>query len=387
MSEAAADNEVGSERRFLVLAADLWETGGIGTAMRTFVRALADLHGQDSCQVISLRGRESGDEVPAIVLDRGFESNRPRVPMTKKAAFACRALQAVRHRQRGLLIVAGHPHLAPIAWLAASISGAPYVVWVFGKESWAPMGRIKRRAIRQADLVLAITRYTATAATAAQGIDGSQVRLLRLCLPPWRVVQPSAGRPGDGSVLSVARLDRADAYKGVDTLVRAWPAVRKALPAASLTVVGDGDDRGRIRAIATDLGVADHIQFAGKVTDEELWALYAKASLFALPGRAVLGPDPEGEGFGLVFIEAQAAGVPVVAGRAAGAVEAVRDGSTGVLVDPEDPADVARVIVDLLRDDHRRAEMADAGPKFVAEEFSYERFRAEVADVVDSQRR
>src|SRR5207249_10983994 len=110
---------------------------------------------------------------------------------------------------------------------------------------------------------------------------------------------------------------------------------------AELVIVGDGPDRQRLERTASLLRLDGRVRFAGRVSDEELASLYAGATVFALPGRARLGPHPEGEGFGLVFIEAGAAGLPVVAGRAGGTTEAVVDGETGLLVDPEDPDDIA----------------------------------------------
>src|SRR5262249_52881604 len=144
------------------------------------------------------------------------------------------------------------------------------------------------------------------------------------------------------TVLCVARLDRDDMYKGVDMLLRAWPRVLEGSPDARLVVVGDGNDRPRLAGIAASVGVEAAVEFRRRVPDNELGELYRTATVFALPGRARMGPAPEGEGFGLVFIEAQAAGLPPIAGRAAGAMEALVDGETGLFVDPDDPEDIAR---------------------------------------------
>jgi phosphatidylinositol alpha-1,6-mannosyltransferase len=179
-------------------------------------------------------------------------------------------------------------------------------------------------------------------------------------------------------VLTVARLLRADRYKGVDTLLRAWPAVVEAVPGATLAIVGDGDDRADMEALAEAGGTGPSVRFLGRLSDDALADCYERASLFALPGRVRLGPEPEGEGLGLVFLEAAAAGLPVVAGRAGGAVEAVDDGRTGFLVDPESPAAVADGIVALLVDPSRATAMGRAGQAMVVDRFGAERFDAEV---------
>jgi phosphatidylinositol alpha-1,6-mannosyltransferase len=168
----------------------------------------------------------------------------------------------------------------------------------------------------------------------------------------------------------------------VDTLLLAWLHVLRHAPDAELTVIGDGDDRARLERRAERLGVASRVRFRGRVSDAELRDAYAQARVFALPGRARLGAHAEGEGFGLVFLEAAAAGLPSVAGRAGGAVEAVEDGVTGILVDPNSPQAVARAIVSILREPDLARSMGEAGRRRVEREFSGERFRGRIGALI-----
>jgi phosphatidyl-myo-inositol dimannoside synthase len=180
-------------------------------------------------------------------------------------------------------------------------------------------------------------------------------------------------------VLTVARLDAANAYKGVDTLLYAWPLVLTRVPGAILRVVGAGTDRARLERIAGYLGVAWQVRFDGWLPDADLAAAYQAARAFALPGRIHHTGGPAGEGFGLVFLEAAAAGLPCVAGRAGGALEAVVDGETGLLVDPESPRDVAGAIAFLLTQPAEAQRMGAAGRARVAEQFVFGRFADDVA--------
>lgn len=375
-----------AEPQFLLLAADLWETGGIGTAMRTMLCALADLHGADNCFAMTLRGRTKQQTVPARILDAGFVTSAQRIPLWPKVRFAVAVCRAAGRRGSLMTIIGGHPQLAALTWLAHATSGRPYVAWVYGKESWAPLGRLRRAALRRANAVLAITSFTAQAATNAQKLDPGRVRVVRLCLPPWHTGPAPVTRRSDEVVLCVARLDREDRYKGVDMLVKAWPRVLAARPQTVLKIVGDGNDRDHIAGIVEELGVGGSVRLLGTVSHDQLTDLYRRASLFALPGRASMGPEPEGEGFGIVFVEAQAAGLPVIAGRAAGAQEAVCDGSTGLLVDPEDPDDIASAITRLLADEALRTRMGEAAVAFVNADFSYDRFRTDIARAMQASR-
>jgi phosphatidylinositol alpha-1,6-mannosyltransferase len=185
-------------------------------------------------------------------------------------------------------------------------------------------------------------------------------------------------------VLTVARLDPEHAYKGVDVLLQAWPLVMRRVPSAELVVAGDGRDRGRLEDLVRSLGLGGAVRFAGRVSDRELIGLYGSAMTFALLARAPLGLRPVGEGFGIVLIEAGAAGLPVVAGNAGPAPEVVVDGETGILVDPEDKFAVADAIVELFQNPEIRRRMGDAGQKRVAQQYSYDAFRARVADLLEA---
>jgi phosphatidylinositol alpha-1,6-mannosyltransferase len=184
-------------------------------------------------------------------------------------------------------------------------------------------------------------------------------------------------------VLTVARLDAADAYKGVDTLILAWPLVLAQRPQAELIVVGDGNDRQRLEAMADVLGIESRVRFLGRVSDGALRRAYASAQIFALPGRHSAGVVAEGEGFGLVFIEAGAAGLPVVAGRGAGTDDAVAHGVSGLLVDARELHDVARAIVLLLGDPTLARRLGRGGRERAAGLFSESRFRREVGSLLD----
>ena len=146
--------------------------------------------------------------------------------------------------------------------------------------------------------------------------------------------------------------------KGQDVLVRTFPAVRAAAPDAVLVLAGTGTFRRRVEEIARCSGAGDAIRFPGEVSDDELPALYAASDVFAMPCRPRWG-GLEVEGFGIVFMEAAAAGVPAVAGRSGGASEAVLDGETGLVVDGTDDRAVVEAIVTLLRDPDRAAAMGE----------------------------
>lgn len=388
-AERAADliEREATTPRVLVLATDPVEAGGVGRATRTLLGALTQLYGPERVGVLPVWGGGRQHDLPGWWLHPGW-SGSGRVPAYRQVAYAIRAVRLARRWRRRLVVVAAHPHLAPVARLAALASGCRYAVWAHGYEVWGPVRRRVRAGLRPADSVWAVSAFTASQLRDRGLAASERIRVLPHALPSElaSALAASSQVAGAGShgavasprVLSVARLTRGNAYKGVDTLLQAWPAVCERVGAAQLVVVGAGDDRPRLEELAEHLGIMGSVEFTGQISDGELAAAYAQAQVFALPGRARTGAAAGGEGFGLVFLEAAASGLPVVAGRAAGAVEAVRDGKTGLLVDPDDPQAVARAVADLLDDPDRAAAMGEAGRRWVADAFSFERFRARI---------
>ena len=150
-----------------------------------------------------------------------------------------------------------------------------------------------------------------------------------------------------------------------------------------MLVVGDGPDRARLEQIGKLLGQEDNISFEGELTDDALVDLYRRASVFALPVRSSDDP-PQGEGFGLVFAEAGAARLPVVAGDATAIPEVVVHKETGLLVDPMDLQAIADGIVRLLADPELAQRMGDAGRERALTKFSFDVFGATVTRLTDS---
>jgi phosphatidylinositol alpha-1,6-mannosyltransferase len=159
--------------------------------------------------------------------------------------------------------------------------------------------------------------------------------------------------------------------KGQDVLLRALPAVLRSVPDAALLIVGDGPDRKRLETITDREGVRGAVRFTGPVPLSELPAHYDAGELFAMPCRTRRrGLDVEG--LGIVYLEASAAGLPVLAGQSGGAPDAVRDGGTGHVVDGTDIGAVARAIVDLLSDPARAKAMGAAGRDWVEREWTWD---------------
>src|SRR6266849_3079800 len=254
------------------------------------------------------------------------------------------------HARRGLAfgVIA---HGADLLLLEAKIQRSPFKRWT------------ARRIFSRCSVVVANSGWTTDLARSVLTSLGchalaADVRTVPLGTTPSRFhagvdagpVRRKYGLDGGPWLLTVARLDF---HKGIDTVIRALPAIRAAFPSARYAVAGVGSRRGALEALASELGLADAVRLLGFVPDDDLPSLYNAADLFVLASRRY---DLLVEGFGIAIVEASASGLPVIASRSGGIPEAVREGETGFLVDPDDPAAVAAKAIRLLGDDALRSE-------------------------------
>jgi phosphatidylinositol alpha-1,6-mannosyltransferase len=185
------------------------------------------------------------------------------------------------------------------------------------------------------------------------GVDGER---FRPDVNP-RLIRDRYGLDGARVLLTVGRLVER---KGHDVVIRALRRVSEAIGPVRYLIAGSGSEERRLRALAADLGCADEVIFIGHVSDEDLPPLYAACDVFVMPSRALQERDGI-EGFGIVFLEAGASGKPVIGGRSGGITDAVLDGTTGVLVNPQDVEEIAEALIRLLRDREDAARMGEEG--------------------------
>jgi phosphatidylinositol alpha-1,6-mannosyltransferase len=261
--------------------------------------------------------------------------------------------EAIRLRPDAILC--GHVFTAPAGLVLRRVLNAPLALYLYADE--LPAHRwLTRLALRQSDLAIAISRYTAELALDL-GARPDRLELVPpgVDLPPPRRV-PRSSVP---TLVTVARLE--DRYKGHDVVLRALGRIRREVPGARWVVIGDGALRPELEQLARDLGVDDAVEFAGAVDDAERDRRLDEAHVFVMPSR-LPPPGAGGEGFGIVYLEAALHELPVVAGQAGGAMDAVVDGETGLLVpDPADPVQVADAVLALLNDPDRAKRLGQAG--------------------------
>jgi phosphatidylinositol alpha-1,6-mannosyltransferase len=275
----------------------------------------------------------------------------------------------------------GHVNYAPMGLLLKRLRpNLRYGVMVHGVEAWSQLPRIRRRAVRNADFVMSVSDYTKRQVVEANGVNPEKVYLLPNTLA-WDGNE--TGRRGEGETegvrkatrfLSVCRLDAREQYKGIDTVIKALPAVRARVPDLEYVVVGSGSDLERHKGVAADRGVADRVQFLGSIDERALRAAYESCDVFVLPSA--------GEGFGIVFLEAMHCGKPIIAAHSGATPEVVKDGETGMLVEAGNVEQLASAMIALGANKAERDRMGAAGHTRLQENFTFDHFKRRLHEIV-----
>ena len=351
----------------LVLAPSLEGVGGIQNYIHTLADALQDILGENHVRIIAVPGEP-----------QPRRSGRAALRRSTKFRFLASAIAAV-FSWRPDLIICAHIGVAPVARLIQRFTGIPYWLVIYGIEVWGNLSSLKREALRAANLYVTITHFTLNATAARHGLNSPSALILPPALPKRLLRSTSDCTSEEGRrpmVLTVGRIAATEQYKGHDVMLEAWPIVLHRVPDAVYWIVGDGDDRQRLERRAHELGIADSVHFAGSLSAEDLDVCYDRCSVLAMPARTELDTQtPRGEGFGIVFLEAMAHSRPVVGPEVGAPAEFIRSGEHGLLVDPQDPREVAQALIELLEDPARASRMGRAAREWVAREFSFDRFR------------
>ena len=309
--------------------------GGIAQYNRDFFRALAESGAVSSITVLPRQAPDVSAPPERIGQTR---ARRGRI------AYAVATLRTALFRPIDL-VFCGHLFMVPLAALIARLKDAKLIIQTHGVEAWPRPSRLQRAAVESADLVLCVSRYTRAAV-----LSWATIAPERVLVVPNTVRE--AFTPGDGSttraalavgnkrvLLTIGRMDARERCKGQDRIIAAIPYIVAQGHDVEYLVVGEGNDRARLEALACDAGVSQRVRFLGAVGLQSLIETCRMADLFVMPST--------GEGFGIAFLEAMASGTPALGLDVAGARDALVDGQLGTLVSEDElPAAIGRLLVE-----------------------------------------
>lgn len=311
--------------------------GGIQRIMRLYLRAMASDGGVQSLGLVALNDRS--EHLASSMVQTSGKPLQAEACAGSRFAF----LRAVRRIcGQADRIICGHVAQLPAAVMFAPRHAALAFV-AHGIEAWSPLPLVRRLGLRRVNRVFCVSRYTEERLAANHPQLSGRLRIVPNALDPTLFDQPPPEPPPTARapvVLCVGRLCAADAYKGYDLLLRAFAQLPSTdAPAPRLRFVGEGDDQSRLQQLATELGIASRVEFVGRLDDGALRRAFADCTCFALPST--------GEGFGLVYLEAMAAGRPCVGVRAAAVPELITP-DVGCLARPGDVGALTAALKDCL---------------------------------------
>jgi phosphatidylinositol alpha-1,6-mannosyltransferase len=330
----------------------------------------------------------AGESPGAEAFDRTHDLPVVRMPLTqlhwgvRGAPGYGRALRRLGRAMRGRRIDQVHAARAlpegVLAWCLKTWYGLPYLCYAHGEEITCTsesreLRWLARRVVAGADRLIANSRNTARLLEAAWGARPGRVRILHPGVdtdqfrpaPPDPAARARLGWGARPVVLTVGRLQKR---KGHDMLIRALGAVRRAVPDVLYVIAGTGEEEAALRDLTAREGVTDHVQFLGQPDDETLVTCYQQCDLFVLPNRQD-GRDIEG--FGMVLLEAQACGKPVIAGSSGGTAETMSIPATGCVVDCSTPAALGPLTAEWLADRPRLQRVGAAARAWAVERFDW----------------
>lgn len=320
--------------------------GGIQRILRLYLRALAEDPAHHSLALVALNDTPADlQRIPLFAASSLNGKPLATVACSRRKSAFLRA--SVRTGFGAGRIVCGHLAQLPVAALALR-PGARLALVAHGIEAWQRPTLLQRLALRRCDRVFCVSLYTRDRLAELLPWLDPRLRVVPNALDPDLLDRPAPAPPPSGRppvILCVGRLCAADAYKGYDLLLRAFSLIPVSAFRTDpdlvprLRFVGDGDDRARLEALAVELKVANRVEFSGRLDDTALRRAFANCTCFALPST--------GEGFGLVYLEAMAAGRPCV-GLTATAVPELVTPDVGVLAPPDDPAALAAALTECI---------------------------------------
>jgi len=321
-------------------------TGGVEKFNKCFLKALQDLESETdlSSFSMSLYDDKADEKYFANKKYNGFGGN--------KLSFVVSSILKAKNFD---IIFIGHINLAIVGFFIKLFFPRKKLILIaHGYEVWSPLKGFKKALVNKADLILAVSNFTKNKLVEVQKIESGKISLFHNTIDPFFIIPSNFKKSehlkerygiekDDFVMYTLARLSAAEGYKGYDVVIKCLPQLAQSIPNIKYVIAGkyDVEEKNRLDKLIEEKGVSNKVIFAGFLKDSEVESHYQMGDLFIMPSM--------GEGFGIVFIEAMACGMPVIAGNADGSVDALKDGELGALVNPNSENDITEKVEDIFQ--------------------------------------
>ncbi|MBI1861259.1 MAG: glycosyltransferase family 4 protein [Deltaproteobacteria bacterium] len=366
--------------------------GGVEYYLDDLLRSLGNLEGAENvASLVPERNsftREpdgSYQVIPVPMTGRGWRRRfENRVPL-----LLFRQAFSLGRRMRPDLILCGHVSLGPLALLLSKLLGCRFVTVVYGIDAWGNLYPHDEWCLKQASALLSISHWTKQILV-GRGYDEKRIHITHPVVAPDLTHEGRSATHRDPfTLLTVSRLDASERYKGHDDTLQALAQLKSRGARFRYLIQGSGDDLERLEKRARDLGLTESVVFVGATHDRnELRALYSQADVFIMPSRfGRWGNRWRGEGFGIVYAEAGALGVPSIAYRCGGATDIIGHGKTGLLVEPNNIAELSHSILYCMDNPEVVQNLGENARKRVRSHFTRDQMKSSAEDFLRALRK
>ncbi len=355
-------------------------TGGIEKVCRIICRALYDLSVKEIVDpsVYSMYDKYYDRDSKYLKKSQyhAFDSNRKRF-----------VISSLYKGIRSDVVILSHIHLLSIGYLIKRFRPSTKVyLLAHGIEIWRKLPEPKLKALRRLDKIIAVSEYTADKIKEIHEIEDSKIEILNNCLDPFYYYPRSFDKPdfllkryglteNQTILFSLSRLSSSEKYKGYDHTFEILSRLIGKKPELMYLVAGkyDEEEKKRLDKLIAKFKIQNHVKLIGFVDEAEITDYFLLSDIFILPSKK--------EGFGIVFIEAMASGLRVIAGNKDGSVDALKQGELGKLVDPDNLNEIEQALVDLLNHPINNEEKLALQAK-VYKVFNYEKYRESIKNMI-----
>lgn len=355
-------------------------TGGIEKVCRTICRSLYDLSEEDLV-----------DPLVHCMYDKNFDRDSRYLRKQQYVGFdGNRKLFVIKSFLKGLgadVVILSHINLLSIAYLIKRFSPKTKVYLIaHGIEIWRKLPEAKLRALKRLDKILAVSEFTKEKIIFEHNISDSKIEILNNCLDPFYYFPSDFTKPTEllkryhlkkenTVIMCLSRLSSSEKYKGYDNVIKILPNLIEKNPELIFVLAGKADveEQQRLKKLIAEYKIKNHVKLIGFIDEAEISDHFLLADIFVMPSKK--------EGFGIVFIEAMASGLKVIAGNKDGSVDALANGKLGKLIDPDDLNEIEHTLSELLNQ-HYTSEEKVTLQKNVLAAFNYQKYRNNIKKLI-----
>lgn len=367
--------------KVLLVVGDLTKTGGIENLSKDILNGIKSLGFK--VEILSMRDHRNRTVNDCKSYGKSFKNKLIKKIHTRfLTTFS--VINFLKNKKYDLIIVTHLFLLEDVQKALALNNGAAKTqLWLHGREAWGNYVKKFTDQLKLVDQIVCVSSFT-KAQIMTRVKDLHSIKVINPTVNTG-YFKPDSEFRNYQEILYVGRLNKDVRYKGLDKLLYSISEICKEFKQVKLNVIGNGNDKEYYHELVEKLSIEDHVNFYGSVSREQLKKAYQANGVFILPSRVEKSQNKmwKGEGFGIVYIEAQACGTPVICGNYGGSIDTILHKKTGIMINPNNVEEITKAICYLLNNKDQQKKMGILAREFVESNFSNIHFNDKLSNCVN----